>query len=447
MFFSIGGAACATMVTAILPSISESREPVSANNRPTSSSAESDVTVTQARWSQSQGSIQNSQLPWYLTSGTRLAGFVGAFTGLGALVALLCFLPLPAQFQKFQSPDTALRETYYIVGSIALAVGVICFFGLCRLEGQEDKGWHALWVQNGSEESKKSLLPYWKLFYYSIKAGLRPDIGLGYVGGFVARASSVGISLFLPLLVNHYFISTGICKNEGDYTDIRSHCREAYVLAAKLTGVSQMVALLLAPVFGYFSGMSQVLHVPLLIASISGLVGYGAFAFLVESPDPSRAGGSHLIYLWVSLLGASQIGAIVCSLGLISRGISSSTDHDEIPSQAHNHQISSEPHGLDGAIGTQQEHDPELQTLLPKKAGESQNLQHLQGSIAGTYSLGGGAAILFLTKVGGTLFDSTSVSSPFVIMFGFNLLLLISTIASAIFQLRRLKVRVDDYET
>ncbi|EER39053.1 hypothetical protein HCDG_06997 [Histoplasma capsulatum H143] len=53
------------------------------------------------------------------------------------------------------------------------------------------------------------------------------------------------------------------------------------------------------------------------------------------------------------------------------------------------------------------------------------NLVHLKGSVAGMYSLCGGAGILLLTKVGGLLSDRISPKSPFYLLAGFNGLLLI----------------------
>ena len=102
-------------------------------------------------------------------------------------------------------------------------------------------------------------MPLWRYMSTAFTLGFRhADIGLGYLGGLVARASSVGISLFVPLLVNAAFLSSGLCNEGGMDTpgglpDIKRRCPRAYVLAAELTGVSQLVALLSAPAFGYMS--------------------------------------------------------------------------------------------------------------------------------------------------------------------------------------------------
>lgn len=412
MFFSVGGAATATMVTAILPSISVPRKEGNSydddSNRflapaqPTPM-ASTEATLMSHTLAQRSSAHKESWLLSHL-SGNRLAGLVGVFAGCGALLALGVFLPLPSQFQKHGvSPKAALKDAYYIVGLIALVVSLVCFIGLRNLRGEQQKGLHALWnPRDKSDEGahkpwSEPQLPYGRLFAESIRvAGRHPDICLGYIGGFVARASSVGLSLFIPLFVNNYFITSGLCKFD-DETQVKSQCREAYVLAAKLTGVSQLIALVMAPAFGYFSDKIRFYQVPLLVAAASGMVGYAAFAFMIGNPDPSREGGTSWVYLLVSLLGVAQIGAIVCSLGLIARTISASTYVTDI-SPRHQRE------GRSGGLNTPSPH-PELvrahsydetQPLLGDPKVENYDLTHLKGSIAGAYSLAGGSGILLL---------------------------------------------------
>lgn len=168
-----------------------------------------------------------------------LAGFVGLFTGCGALVALVLFLPLPAQFSKKEgvTPAQAITDSFYVVAAVALAVAVFVFFGLRGLKGEEAKGWRMLLSLKDRDSSSSSAqdatvqnltastdsngkiahaakpLPYRHLLLSSLRLGVTdPHIALGYLGGFVARASTVAISLFLPLYVNAYFMSHGFCQ-------------------------------------------------------------------------------------------------------------------------------------------------------------------------------------------------------------------------------------------
>lgn len=460
LFFSVGGAATSTMVTAILPSMTApdpKRDPGASirntqvsNGHAASPSISSELTVTPMRLRASTPSSSSvSEAPLSKSSPTRLAGFVGMFTGCGALVALGLFLPLPARFQKAGlEPGQAVAASYYIVGGIAIVVSLVCFVGLRYLNGEEGKGWHAVLGREKSEgimQKSPSDLPYWRLFVDSLKLGFRSSLlGLGYLGGFVARASSVGISLFIPLYVNAYFISSGLCQKEpdGGHDAIKEQCRRAYVLAAELTGVSQLFALVFAPLFGYLADKYRQFNLPLLMAALAGVLGYIAFA-LLESPESSGEHGSPWIFVVVALLGISQIGSIVCSLGLLGRGI---LGLEENNSQDGSAELTGETLGNgnnywsdvgvadvpatsrssnEGPASGNEETSEEERGLISNTLPRNRSLSYLKGSIAGVYSLAGGAGILLLTKLGGNLFDSLSPTAPFYMLSLFNGLLLI----------------------
>jgi hypothetical protein len=364
------------------------------------------------------------------------------------LVALALFLPLPAQFSHIKgiSQGQAVADSFYVVGVISLLVAGFCFFGLRGLQGEEGKGWRLLlgWSptsqgyqaapqsedQEVTETPRAPFLPYWKLLLDSTVLGFKDaQIGLGYLGGFVARASSVGISLFIPLYVNAYFIRNGFCKGSPNdpSPELKKECRAAYVLAAELTGVSQLIALLCAPLFGYLSDRYRRFNVPLLAASVSGIIGYTAFAKLV-SPEPKNIegrGGSPVVFLIVALIGISQIGAIVCSLGLLGRGVLGAEGGYNLSSQ------------LEGASARARiaNENGEASSFVPSSTSHlpSSSRSHLKGSIAGVYSLSGGAAILILTKLGGLLFDSEP-GAPFYLMSGFNGILLVVGVGAGIYR-------------
>jgi len=463
LFFSIGAAATATMVTAILPSMTavelDSKEdgvaygPSRTNGHMEAPSVSSELTITPARLRQQAPPKQSAdEAKATRVSPTRLAGVVGMFTGCGALIALGVFLPLPTKFTNFGvSAGQALTDTFYVVGAIALLVALLCFVGLRRLKGEEGKGWRTAFLFRSEQPPLEGnvALPYYVLINVSVQLGLKNQlIGLGYLGGFVARASSVGISLFIPLYVNHYFISSGLCKID-DPLEAKSQCHEAYVLAAKLTGTSQLVALLFAPVFGYLADRYRRFHIPLLAASLSGIIGYVGFANL-KSPETQGTSGSPLVYAIVALLGISQIGCIVCSLGLLGRGISgledttnSKTSSDAV--QNGRHEILEDPAAtgvLDPVnISEGSNGDHESTGLLRQPSSSHSSRNHLKGSIAGIYSLGGGAGILLLTKLGGFLFDTRSPASPFYMMSLFNLLLLAVGVICGAFEIVRIRQR------
>lgn len=457
------------MVTAVLPAmtfVKVTQDPRSPTRRANgtshavAASISSELTITPARFRSSsrEPTIDAQAKKDTGASTSQLAGLVGMFTGCGALVALLVFLPLPTRFQEAgETPATAVADAFYIVGAIALLVALGCFFGLRSLPGEEGKGWKRL---AGKDEQKATetqstgdlILIYPRLFWQSVRLGFTsPNIGLGYMGGFVARASSVAISLFIPLFTNHYFLQTGRCRvDPSNPSDIKSACPDAYKLAAMLTGISQLIALICAPFFGYLSGRFPKYNIPLMVAAVAGIAGYSWFGSL-KSPDYHSEDGTGAIFFIVALLGISQIGAIVCSLALLGRGI----NNDETKQSDLAHIIESTngtSHPSAGAtppssapITPVDEDAP----LLPQSRSrhaltpETHSHNHIKGSIAGTYSLLGGFGILLLTKAGGALFDSTGPGSPFYMMAAFNALLLVVGISVNGWQTMRHWVRAE----
>ncbi|KAI1374994.1 hypothetical protein F4677DRAFT_424259 [Hypoxylon crocopeplum] len=502
--FALGATAAATMVTAILPVLTddhgevedeeeegngEDRDALSVESGSSSRksghnprdsvamSLESDVTITPERFTQhlsrrsrrdsdNSEDSSNAYASVEAKSGrpAALAGYVGLFTGCGALVALALFLPLPAQFSKKEgvTPAQAITDSFYVVGSVAILVAIFVFFGLRGLKGEEGKGWRMVLglrkhqnaaVSDQSDGASSSTpttirgahngpLPYHRLLVSSLRLGATdPHIALGYLGGFVARASTVAISLFVPLYVNTFFISNGFCQGSPNdpSPELKKECRAAYVLASILTGVAQLAALLCAPLFGYASRKSRGVDVPLVIAALFGVAGYIAFPRL-QSPeyrDVDGRGGSPVIFLVAILIGISQIGAIVCSLGSLGRGVLTA----DVPIVPVDEEEDGVPHangaGEDGSAGEANESDALLGAengggsngTMTRKAERPISRVQLKGSIAGVYSWCGGAAILLLTKLGGYLFDATSPGAPFYMMAIFNAILLVVSLA------------------
>ncbi|KAI3344123.1 hypothetical protein F4824DRAFT_442641 [Ustulina deusta] len=496
ILFATGATAAATMVTAILPVLTRDEEATGPGSvageeaeldvdvgdgddgcrvfhapRPSIAvSLESDVTITPERFNESsadsegpnssrRGSSASQALHSEAqgdssaadTKGRKpsaLAGLVGLFTGCGALVALILFLPLPAHFSKKEgvTPAQAITDSFYVVGTVSLAVAIFVAFGLRGLRGEEGKGWRMLLGLKDRDSTASSIpdddaiqydpvsygngskrapapkpLPYRHLLLSSLRLGVTDrHIALGYLGGFVARASTVAISLFLPLYVNTYFMSHGFCQGSPNdpSPDLKRECRAAYVLAASLSGVAQLIALLCAPVFGYVNARRyKGVNWGVLVAASLGVVGYTAFPRLVspEFKDIDGRGGSPVIFPVVALLGISQIGAIVCSLGSLGRGV---LGKDVI--------LRSSAEGVDADADAESpgETDALLRNGTEVLVTEKVSRVQLKGSIAGVYSWCGGAAILLLTKLGGYLFDALATGAPFYMMALFNAVLL-----------------------
>ncbi|KAL8660954.1 MAG: hypothetical protein Q9202_006024 [Teloschistes flavicans] len=286
-----------------------------------------------------------------------------------------------------------------MAGFTATIVAIVCHLGL-----REKRD--ATATSNETLTNPTSFWQRWLTSMSSIpevfKFGLSdPSLGLGLLASFVARSSSVGISLFIPLFVNASF-----CDNPAqDVGDVKEHCRKAYVIAAQLSGVSQLFALAFAPIFGYLPCRRQRINITLTLATLSGVGGYVGFAKLNSSTI------TPILLLTVALLGISQIGTIVASLSLVS--------HFVLDNRG--------PVGRKPAVDHNSVENPEETALLPKRPATIETHEHLKGTIAGIYSFAGSVAILVLTKVGGVLFDHLGPQAPFYLLALFNSALFLAT--------------------
>jgi hypothetical protein len=152
------------MVTAVLPSLTDDSEPAletipkpfATPRTSLALSVDSQVTITPE-------SFRNSSVSPSATSSddnglgqgrkpAALAGYVGVFTGCGALVALTVFLPLPSRFSSIEGVTLAqaVQYSFYVVGTISLLVAVFVFFGLRGLKGEEGKGLRMLFGYRGT---------------------------------------------------------------------------------------------------------------------------------------------------------------------------------------------------------------------------------------------------------------------------------------------------------
>lgn len=439
MLFSVGAAAVATMVSAILPEMTASPPPL-----PVVPSTSGTITMPRSPTPppDEEPHLADPEAPVLLHRHQtgKLAGLVGLFTGLGALIALGLFLPLPTHFaaQPGVSREDAVRKAFYTVSLISLSVGVWCLLGLPPPDhphtgastpplGFRAKKWLWTKIWGGdpsalqsptSEDTPPEPIPRshrggLSSLKTALKAGAQDSrISLSYLGGFVARSTSVGISLFIPLFVKHYFESSGLCNPE----DTLKECSRAYIVAAQLTGVSQLTALLFAPLFGYMTdhppfGLHR--NTPLVVSAGVGVLGFSLFGAL-PSPEP---GVRPEVFLYVVMMGIAQIGGIVCSLGIMGRGVVEEEEDEYL---------------YDDDAQEIDEEEPLLRVQGGRRKGVGGNKRDVKGGIAGLYSLCGGVGILALTKLGGLGFDRISQGWPFWMLAGFEGMLVVGGVTEAI---------------
>ena len=158
---------------------------------------------------------------------SKLAGIVGLFSGLGALLALGVFLPLPALLDSSRhspAPDNAvvsatstgagLKRSYWAVATYAVICGTACWFWLPHYGDvtppnrvHSSNGIYRWWrstfgKRSGDPEEAEGLLAYEqgtlqrdtrpsapRMFIRALKVGRDRwrTIGISYIGGFIAR--------------------------------------------------------------------------------------------------------------------------------------------------------------------------------------------------------------------------------------------------------------------
>ena len=353
----------------------------------------------------------------------RLAALTGLMTGVGALIAVFFLLRLPtllASLHDRHAPsdlpsdggDEAVRrgtrEAFYIVAALATVVAILLAVGLkmdgpvaeetrqqrrLRIERERDlqpesereQGQPAssttarqarrdrlkrrLQARLNGRIPARTILAGARTLFSGIFSGFRlaqtdSSLQLAYLSGGLARGCTIATTVFIPLLVTHFFYTSGLCSTlpspDVPPSELKRTCRQAFTVASILSGVIQLIALLLSPVVGYLcEALSPA--ITLLIATFVGTASFLAIGLgLPGDGDPRGA------VAWVAAVGIGfcQIAAIVASLALCAGAKSKAAKASK-----------------DGLATT------------------------LGGSIAGAYSATGGLAILVVSKLGGTLSD------------------------------------------
>lgn len=276
----------------------------------------------------------------------KFAAAVGMALGLGAIFAVLAFTTLPTRLSHwFDYPESkAVSMAYVVVAGWALASLIITAAVGPKLNPQP-----------GHPE-----LLYWqrvKRGYQASKGDRRAQLAL--LGGFVLRLALVANLVFIPLFVYKWYLDNGECR--GDQLD-RFNCALGFKFLAILTGVSQTVALLSSPLWGYATDKFSPATVMGVCAGV-GMAGSLGFVALVSLPKLVAA------FVMVSLLGCAQLGVIISLMSMLSK------------------------------IGNQSPESPDEQQ-------ESQVI----GTLLGFYTFCGNMGILVISLVGGWLSDRYAVA-------------------------------------
>ncbi len=215
----------------------------------------------------------------------KASGYLGMMNGLGAMVAALVLIKLPAKFiDGGLSPLDAAIQTYSIVVAIAVATAVAMWFGLSKREVAH-------------EEDRPGVLT---MFVDGVKAARDPGIALAYGASFVARGNLAVAGTFLALWLTTY-----------GTTELGMSAADALSKGAAIIAISYSAALFGAPFFGIMTdkmSRTRALMVTLVIA----FLGYGG-TYFVTNPF-----GGLMIGLAI-MIGLSEVGCIITSGVLIAQ--------------------------------------------------------------------------------------------------------------------------------
>ncbi|KAF9899692.1 hypothetical protein BX616_002892 [Lobosporangium transversale] len=241
----------------------------------------------------------------------RVSAIVGMFSGFGALTSGMALINLPYQMgSRVHSESQGIRVALCIVGGCAIALGVFFVFTMPNVN-PTSKGFLARLRGHRATEKEVIVTPAPKrveslfvILKYGILAARDPRIALAYLSSFVARADTVLFTSFISLWVIHHYLDLGWCRD-------KTSCGAASGDTHQLTGLAQGLSLAFAPFYGY-AGEKLRKSTVLAVAGIIGAVGSIPFAFTTVAPAHKSN------YAWVCLVGIGQIGMIVTGMTLLN---------------------------------------------------------------------------------------------------------------------------------
>ncbi|MEX0828410.1 MAG: MFS transporter [Haliea sp.] len=215
----------------------------------------------------------------------KATGYLGVMNGLGAMIAALALVRLPALYQgQGMDAESAALATFVTMGLVTLIFALLLFLSL----------------RPGTSEQhtdKKGLFTHIKEGFGAAKDS---GVALAYGASFVARGNLAVVGTFFTLWASVYGT-----QNLGMTS------AEAIAKGGAIVAISYVAALLSAPVFGILSDrISRVSSVS--ITMLIALAGYGS-TYFVENPF------SVPMMICLVFIGMAEVGCIISSGVLIAQ--------------------------------------------------------------------------------------------------------------------------------
>ncbi|MFI6604717.1 MFS transporter [Nonomuraea sp. NPDC050536] len=221
-------------------------------------------------------------------------GWLGLFSGIGAVVAVLVLVRLPSMLEKGgMDPTTAARVGFLIVAAL---VGL----GALALRGTLAPGLAAPAVeQPGAAEQRPGLM---RLIGEGVRLARDPGVALSYAASFVARADLALVASFLSLWIVDY--ARGVRGMPAT---------EALAKSGAIVGIAYLVIVVGAPLFGWLGDRMRRQDVVILAQAVAAV----AYLSSLLVSDPLGPG----MMLVAALIGLGEIGVITTAGPLLAQQV------------------------------------------------------------------------------------------------------------------------------
>ncbi|MEV4372410.1 MFS transporter [Nonomuraea sp. NPDC049637] len=226
-------------------------------------------------------------------------GWLGLFSGIGAVVAVLVLVRLPNMLEGGgMAPATAAKVGFLVVAGLVL-LGALALRGTLA-PGLAASVEPAAGPSAGQQAGERAGLG--RLVVEGVRLARDPGVALSYAASFVARADLALVASFLSLwIVDHAKAVRGMSATE------------ALAKSGAIVGIAYMVIVVGAPLFGWLGDRMRRQDVVILAQALAG----AAYLSTLLVSDPLGPG----MMLVAAAVGLGEIGVITTAGPLLAQQV------------------------------------------------------------------------------------------------------------------------------
>ncbi|MEU6998868.1 MFS transporter [Nonomuraea sp. NPDC046570] len=217
----------------------------------------------------------------------RAYGWLGLFSGIGAVIAVLVLVRLPSMLETSGMAPTAAARTGFLI------VAALVLLGALALRHTLSPSW-------GVPETPRVPLP--QLIAEGVRLARDPGVALSYAASFVARADLALVAGFLSLWIIDYARAVrGMSATE------------ALAKSGAIVGIAYTVIVVGAPLFGWLGDRMKRQNVVILAQAVAA----AAYLSTLLVSDPLGPG----MMLVAAFIGLGEIGVITTAGPLLAQQV------------------------------------------------------------------------------------------------------------------------------